>query len=466
MRTPDKTAGKRGQCPDCHTKVQIPLTSIATAANSTADPSASENETPTSAQTERQTRPIRLTCSKCRETLTVPAANAGKKGKCPHCGAVMTIPSAKTLDKGTLDKSQPPPRWKGASKATSPIQFNCPSCRQLVKVTAAAAGARGKCPHCQAVVQIPTKSTVQTSAAPPASATEGLTPQPDTGLTPPRDDPFADLPDLSPPPKQDPLARPASGSFGGGAGTNSYFEPSSAHKRRKIFKPRVNVSRNGLPWDKNLKPDGAFSKTTKLILFSPNKAFCMMKREGGIGRPLGFGYAGFVGGVMASVLYAAVIAGVVLGVSYFMFRAGGKEAANAGQVFTTYGIIVGIVVGGQLIQSSLFVVLGSFVNAGIHHLLLMMLEGANHPYETSYRATAYSMGACGAVLFVPVLGSIVFPFVYPVITILSLKNAHETSAGRAAFAVLLPYAILCGCYLGLLIFSNVFSTISAATQGS
>ena len=154
MRTPDKTAGKRGQCPDCKTRVQIPGTSIATSGNSATESPSAVSQTPTQRQPEK-TAPLRLPCSDCGQTLTVSAANAGKKGKCPHCGAVMTIRPASDA----ADKKGPAPRWKGTPQPTGTIQFNCPSCRLLVKVAATAAGARGKCPHCKGVVQIPTKST-------------------------------------------------------------------------------------------------------------------------------------------------------------------------------------------------------------------------------------------------------------------------------------------------------------------
>ena len=471
MRTPDKTAGKRGQCPDCKTKVQIPVASIATTGNPPAETPAAKAQVSDKSPTAEpaKTAPIRLSCSKCGQTLTVPAANAGKKGQCPHCGAVMIIQPASSGS----DKKGPAPRWKGGPQPTGTIQFNCPSCRQLVKVAATAAGARGKCPHCSGVVQIPTKSTAAPAAAPkPAPRPNEVTPQA-SHRPAPASDPFAGLADLATPANQDPLASAAapivsapSGSFGGGYGTNSYSVPRSTGRGRKIFKPSVNVSRNGLPWDKQTKPDGAFTATIKLILFTPNKAFCMMKRSGGIGRPLGFGYAGFVGGVMANVFYAAAIAGVVLLVSYFMARTGTGNVENTGHVFATYGVVVGIVAGAYLVQASAAVILGSFFNAGVHHLLLMMMDGANYSYETTYRATTYSMGACGSILFVPVIGSVILPFAYPVITILGLKNAHETSSGRAAFAVLLPYVILCGCYTGLLLSGNALSTVMSVTQGS
>ena len=38
--------------------------------------------------------PIEFRCAKCSKLLRTPDGSAGKKGKCPHCGAMMDIPAA------------------------------------------------------------------------------------------------------------------------------------------------------------------------------------------------------------------------------------------------------------------------------------------------------------------------------------------------------------------------------------
>ena len=162
MRTPDPTAGRKGRCPHCSTKVQIPLKSIAPKTDARAAPNQalSTPQQPTTNQptTPRQaesanTEPIQFVCGSCQKTLRVPAANAGKKGKCPHCNTVMTIPTTSPAT------NQPAAaKWKGTPKpavSTDPIQFTCPGCRKSVRVNASAAGKQGQCPHCQTVVKIP-----------------------------------------------------------------------------------------------------------------------------------------------------------------------------------------------------------------------------------------------------------------------------------------------------------------------
>ena len=204
MRTPDDTAGRKGRCPTCQLKVQIPASSVAATSSESAVPRTAVAATPKPKDPE----PIRFDCGSCGKTLSIPVANAGKKGQCPHCGKLMSIP---------LKSSAAGERWKGTPKQnpkTTParsstpaptpqplltkasgekIEFHCSKCREVVRVGAAAAGKKGQCPRCKAVIQIPQKSTSVSGLQPiptdrpsaslrpqakPIAATSGLTPLP------------------------------------------------------------------------------------------------------------------------------------------------------------------------------------------------------------------------------------------------------------------------------------------------
>jgi len=93
MRTPDTTAGRKGRCPHCGTKVQIPNVSLTVTSSPGVSPRASQGPAGV-----RPPAPaaIHFSCSSCAKKLSVPVASAGKKGKCPHCGALMRIPAPKT----------------------------------------------------------------------------------------------------------------------------------------------------------------------------------------------------------------------------------------------------------------------------------------------------------------------------------------------------------------------------------
>jgi len=52
---------------------------------------------------------IEITCTGCGKVLHVPDAAAGKKGKCPHCGTILQVPAVEVLTKGDpLGFSYPP----------------------------------------------------------------------------------------------------------------------------------------------------------------------------------------------------------------------------------------------------------------------------------------------------------------------------------------------------------------------
>lgn len=203
MRTPDETAGRKGRCPTCQLKVQIPGSSVASTSSETAVP-----RTATAASSKgTKPEPIRFDCGICGKALSIPATNAGKKGQCPHCGQTMSIP-LKSPGSGKRWKGGPKPQ-STSSTVPSPapatkqqpslvkaggekIEFRCSSCNEVVRVGVAAAGKRGQCPRCKAVVQIPLKTTTApaTQRAPsnkpvpprpqpkPAAPSSGLTPLP------------------------------------------------------------------------------------------------------------------------------------------------------------------------------------------------------------------------------------------------------------------------------------------------
>ena len=108
--------------------------------------------------------PIEFNCQNCGRLMRTPDAAAGKKGKCPSCGATMDIPSASAQQANTpaapTSGSSSSKQVKGTkSQGTSDrIEFPCPKCSQPVRTPVSAAGKKGKCPSCGEVVQIPHES--------------------------------------------------------------------------------------------------------------------------------------------------------------------------------------------------------------------------------------------------------------------------------------------------------------------
>ncbi len=67
--------------------------------------------------------PIHVECD-CGKSLNVPDKLAGKKGKCPACGAVLNIPAKGGDEELEMEMSAPPP------KAAAGSGKKCPNCKK------------------------------------------------------------------------------------------------------------------------------------------------------------------------------------------------------------------------------------------------------------------------------------------------------------------------------------------------
>jgi hypothetical protein len=92
-----------------------------------------------------------------------------------------------------------------------------------------------------------------------------------------------------------------------------------------------------------------------------------------------------------------------------------------------------------------FLILWLFIVSGFLHLFLLMVRGAKAGYEATFRVVAYSVSPF-VFLAIPVCGMPITALWVMTIAIIGLKEAHETTGGKAAFAVLFP-SFCCGLLL-------------------
>ena len=142
VQVPQTAAGKKGRCPHCQAIVQIP-----------------ERSQPLTRDRPTENGNVEFACQQCRRDVQVPQTAAGKKGRCPHCQAIVQIP----------ERSQPLTRDRPTENGN--VEFACQQCRRDVQVPQTAAGKKGRCPHCQAIVQIPERSQPLTRDRPDGSVT-------------------------------------------------------------------------------------------------------------------------------------------------------------------------------------------------------------------------------------------------------------------------------------------------------
>lgn len=189
--------------------------------------------------------------------------------------------------------------------------------------------------------------------------------------------------------------------------------------------PLPPLPRPGLPWEREGPALQRFIDTLKLVLTDPTKAFSDMKREGGLGPPLIYGVIGTVSGALMSVIYNLFMSGVGLG---FPGGFGGSPFGSTS----------------SLIFVPLVMICALFLASGIYHLMLMLLNAAKFPYETTFRVVAYSVGSTGPLGIIPICGGVIGAIWGLVVTIIGLAQAQETTTGKSALSVLVPGVLCCG----------------------
>ena len=82
-----------------------------------------------------------------------------------------------------------------------------------------------------------------------------------------------------------------------------------------------------------------------------------------------------------------------------------------------------------------------FVGAGILHLLVaLIVKPANTGFEATFRVVSYANVAQLA-SWVPILGPLVAAVASIVLSIIGVREIHETTTGKAALVVLIPAAV-------------------------
>ncbi len=207
-------------------------------------------------------------------------------------------------------------------------------------------------------------------------------------------------------------------------------------------------ARAGLPWDDRQQKGffAAFIETLQMVLTRPAEAFAVMKREGGFGEPL---------------IYAVVGAGagaIVQFILSFALQSVGLFANHRNALGAMAGMGIGSVAFFIIIPFA--IVIGLFIGAGIIHLCLMIVGGANQPFETTFRVLAFSQGSTGPLQMIPICGGVIAGVWALICNCIGLARAHETDTGRAVLAVFLPIIVCCG-----LIFLAVFMAGGLAAWG-
>lgn len=193
----------------------------------------------------------------------------------------------------------------------------------------------------------------------------------------------------------------------------------------------------------------AIIETVKAVLLQPVPTFTNMQRTGGLGSPIT--YYLLTGGVGAAV-------NQVWGVMFQGAAAGLAAAGSGNSSIPGLGMSAGLGVIGIFV-APIFGILGLFIMSGLIHLSLMMLKGANQPFETTFRTVAFAYGSGGVLSLIPVCGSVVGGLWALVTLCIGMGPAHGTTTGKGVGGVLLPFLICCVLIFG---FYAVIAGVAAA----
>ncbi len=168
-------------------------------------------------------------------------------------------------------------------------------------------------------------------------------------------------------------------------------------------------------------------RTVKQAMFSPARFFRTMRVSGGYADPLLFALLAGMGGFIALSSWDILLSGVDRAFQAPDLRTGtlGVSGALAGAIATPL-LLIGLL----------------FFAAAFLHLVLSAVRGAAAGYEATFRVVCYGLSPC-VLLAVPVFGApVALIWTLTVITI-GLREAHHTTRGKALFAVLFPFLVVC-----------------------
>lgn len=211
--------------------------------------------------------------------------------------------------------------------------------------------------------------------------------------------------------------------------------------------------REKTPWEDREQQGffGGLFKTLKQVLFSPGDFFKKMPVTGGLTDPLLYGLILGMTGALFSYFWQITLHGVMRN-----FMTPQMLAVSEYSPFQGVGLAL------LAVCIPFLIILWLFILAGMLHLCLLMVQGAKSGFEATFRVVAYGESPY-LFLVLPFCGGLLAWIWSLVIILIGLQRAHETTGGKAAFAVFLPLLLCCGLVIAMAV---VFMGAMAASFGS
>jgi hypothetical protein len=294
---------------------------------------------------------------------------------------------------------------------------------------------RQTCPHCGAELILPAPPGTPESAAPaggePAAPTPGQ-PAPPPDAAPPPGSPAPPPAGFGsqgwqPPPGTGWGAPPAQGGGIGGPPPDGAGLPS----------PFADRARLGFVH--------AFFETWKLVATQPERFFGRVRTDQPWTAIL-FGVIASTVGTLFSSIYAYFSSQQAMVAMQQLVE---KMPEDQARFFNLYAkALTGTALGAQVVLAPVLTFVGIYVAAAVVHLVLLLLKGAQRGFDATLTAVAYTTGL--ALLFaVPACGSLIAGVWELVVLVIGLGAIQRCGTGKAAAAVLAPFALACVCCCGI-----------------
>ena len=215
------------------------------------------------------------------------------------------------------------------------------------------------------------------------------------------------------------------------------------------------------PWEDRARLGflSAFIATTKQVLSSPGDFFSRMNVTGGMGGPLFYGVLIAYIGLVAGSVYGLIINLVSPSLMSSLL---GQRLAE--QTFGETALSSGVIFGLTIVLGPLFILVGLFLGAGILHLGLLLVGGAQRGFEATLHTVCYSQ-ATAVVQLVPLCGGVIAAVWTIVLYVIGLSRAHQITVGKSVLAVLLPPLACCCCCVGGWFLLSFFGALAGGMLG-
>lgn len=169
-------------------------------------------------------------------------------------------------------------------------------------------------------------------------------------------------------------------------------------------------------------PVDSFLATVRALVAQPAVFFRGLALRDALSNPIVFAViCAFIGAFLGGIV---AILGAAAGI--------GQQGLGA----AIGGFVAGIILGPLLTPVALFVA------AGISHLFVMLfVRPSNSGFWATFRVASY-VSVTSLVNWIPIIGGLVALVWGVVLSILGIREVHQTTTGRAALVVLVPVAII------------------------